>query len=186
MKDKKTGLFSLFFSFFKIGLFTFGGGMAMLPMLEKECVDKHSWASKEELLDIYAIGQCTPGIIAINTATYIGLQKRGILGSVFSTLGMVTPSFVIIILLSTVLRHFSDNIYVIKAFHGIRVAVCALILGSLLKLSKSAIVNSEKLIIALCALALQIVLGLSPVWIVIMVIIYSLIVFFTDKKRVAK
>lgn len=175
-------LLSLFLAFAKIGLFTFGGGMAMLPMLEKECVDNHRWVTKEQMLDIYAIGQCTPGIIAVNTATFIGYKEERIIGSVFATLGIVSPSFLIILLVASVLSQFSSNVYVINAFKGVRVVVCALISGSVIKLSKNAIINVEKFIIALCALLLQLFLNVSPIVIVLSVIIYSIIIFFSAKR----
>ena len=98
--------FDLFLTFAKIGGFTFGGGYAMLPIMQKELVEKKDWTTNEELLNYYAVGQCTPGIIAVNVSTFVGYQKKGILGSIFSTLGVVTPSIIIIILIASFLQNF--------------------------------------------------------------------------------
>lgn len=98
---------TLFWTFCRIGGLTFGGGYAMLPMLEKEVVERHHWTTQDQLLDYFAIGQCTPGIIAVNTATFIGYNRRGVLGAIIATLGVVFPSFVIISLISAVLSNFA-------------------------------------------------------------------------------
>ena len=98
----------LFFTFAKIGCFTFGGGYAMLPLLQREIVEKNSWAEEEELMDYFAIGQCTPGIIAVNTATFIGYKRKGIIGGIFATLGLIFPSLVIITIIAAFIRSFAD------------------------------------------------------------------------------
>ena len=118
-------LWELFRSFFMIGAMTFGGGYAMLPMLEREIVNKHKWGTQEELLDYFAIGQCTPGIIAVNTATFVGHKVKGVWGGIAATLGVVSPSLIIITVIAMVLENFMDILWVQNAFAGIRVAVCA-------------------------------------------------------------
>ncbi len=163
---KKASLAELFLSFAKIGLFTFGGGYAMLPMLERECVVRHGWASQEDMLNYYAIGQCTPGIIAVNTASFIGFKVRGTLGAVVATLGVVFPSFVIISLLAYALDALKDNMYFIKAVQGIRVAVCALIANSILRMSKNNIKTCTAFLLAVLAFALITFAGFSPVAVV--------------------
>lgn len=135
-------LMELYWAFFRIGGLTFGGGMAMLPMLKQEVVKKYGWATEEELLDIYAIGQCTPGIIAVNTATYIGYQQKGIPGSIFGTLGMISPSIIIISLVATILKNFMDLPVVLHALAGIRITVCALMLQTVYSLAKAGIKNT--------------------------------------------
>ena len=115
----------MFFTFAKVGVMTFGGGYAMLPILQREVVEKKHWATEEELMDYYAIGQCTPGVIAVNTATFIGQKNLGTLGGIFATLGVVFPSVVIISLLAGVIEAFSHIVWVQHAFGGIRVCVCA-------------------------------------------------------------
>lgn len=117
----------LFSTFAKIGTFTFGGGYAMLPLIQKEVVEKKKWASEEEIMDYYAVGQCTPGIIAVNTATFIGYYQKGILGGIVATLGIVFPSIVIILFIAGFLQNFSDLAVVQHALAGIRVAVCVLV-----------------------------------------------------------
>ena len=128
MNTKK--LAELYVSFFKIGGLTFGGGLAMLPMLQREVVQKHGWCTEEELLDIYAIGQCTPGIIAVNTATYVGYKQAGFIGGVSGTLGMVSPSLIIICLVASILNNFIHMPVVLHALAGIRIVVCALMLNT--------------------------------------------------------
>ncbi|MEF9968430.1 MAG: chromate transporter, partial [Longicatena sp.] len=108
----------LYSTWFKIGLFTFGGGYAMLPLIEKEVIEKHHWATEEEVLDYYAIGQCTPGIIAVNTATFIGYFQKGLLGAIVATLGVVSPSIVIITIIATILPTFQDFPVVQHALNG--------------------------------------------------------------------
>lgn len=134
-------LLELFFTFAKIGVVTFGGGYAMLPMLQRDIVSKHNWATEEELMDYFAIGQCTPGIIAVNTATFIGYKIKGVLGGIFATLGVIFPSIVIITIIAAFINNFADYPVVIYAFNGIRICVCVLILNAVLKLAKNALID---------------------------------------------
>ena len=127
-------LFELFWLFAKIGVCTFGGGYAMLPILQRELVEKRSWVTEGELSDYFAIGQCTPGIIAVNTATFVGHKLKGPVGGVVATLGVVFPCLVIIMLIAAFLQNFAQLPVVIHAFNGVRACVCALILSSVLKL----------------------------------------------------
>lgn len=168
-------LFTMFITFCKIGAFTFGGGYAMLPMLQKEVVDKHHWATEEELLDYYAIGQCIPGIIATNTATFIGHKHRGIPGAIFSTAGIIFPSFVIISVIAAFIQNFAELAVVQHAFAGIRVAVSVLIITAVIKLWKSSIKDTLCLIIFLCALLVTIIFSVSPVFIIIGAAVLGLI-----------
>lgn len=125
----------LFVTFAKVGVMTFGGGYAMLPILQREVGDNKGWATEEEMMDYFAIGQCTPGIIAVNTATFVGQKQKGILGGIVATLGLVFPSLVIISLLAGVIEAFSHLVWVQHAFAGVRICVCVLILNSVVKLS---------------------------------------------------
>ena len=134
-------LFKLFFTFAKVGVMTFGGGYAMLPILQREVVENQGWATEEELMDYLAIGQCTPGVIAVNTATFIGKKQKGILGGIAATLGVVFPSLIIISLLAGVIEAFSHIAIVQHAFGGIRVCVCVLILNAVVKLLKKAVLD---------------------------------------------
>lgn len=131
----------LYVSFFKIGGLTFGGGLAMLPMLQREIVMERKWCTEEEILDMYAIGQCTPGIIAVNTATFVGYKQSGFIGGVFGTLGMVSPSILIICLVASILQNFIHLPAVLHALAGIRVIVCALMLNTVFTMAKKGIVD---------------------------------------------
>ena len=140
-------LVDLFVTFSKVGVMTFGGGYAMLPILQREVVDNKGWATEEELMDYFAIGQCTPGIIAVNTATFIGQKCRGVAGGILATLGVVFPSLIIISLLAGVITAFSHLAWVQHAFGGIRICVCVLILNAVVKLYKKAVVDKVTLAI---------------------------------------
>ena len=142
-------LLDLFCTFFRVGLFTFGGGYAMLPLLQREVVDKKGWATEEELLDYFAVGQCTPGIIAVNTATFVGSKQKGVPGGILATLGVVAPSLVIITIIAAALQNFAHYPAVQNAFAGIRVAVCVLILNSVVKLWKSSVKDTVTLLVFL-------------------------------------
>ncbi|MBQ3491347.1 MAG: chromate transporter [Oscillospiraceae bacterium] len=130
MRDFKK-IWKVFATFFKIGAFTFGGGYAMIPLIQKEAVDRHGWVTEDDILDIIAIAESTPGPIAINSATFVGYRACGVLGSVAATLGVVLPSFVIIFAISFVLRQFQELKAVRYAFHGIRAGVLALLCKAL-------------------------------------------------------
>ena len=155
-------LFDMFFTFARIGGLTFGGGMAMLPILQREVVEKKKWATEDELMDYYVIGQCTPGIIAVNTATFIGQKRRGIVGGIFATLGVVFPSLVIITILAAFLRNFADLAVVKNAFAGIRVCVVVLIFNAVSKLYKKAVIDRATFVIFLLVFAGSVLLDLSP------------------------
>ena len=142
-------LWDMFLTFARIGGLTFGGGYAMLPMLQREVVEKRHWATEEELADYYAIGQCTPGIIAVNTATFIGCRQAGIIGGIFATLGVVFPSIVIITVIAACLTNFADLKVVQYAFEGIRVCVCVLIFNAVQKLWKKSVIDQPTTVIFL-------------------------------------
>ncbi|MCI8622442.1 MAG: chromate transporter [Provencibacterium sp.] len=168
-------LFSMFWAFFRIGGLTFGGGYAMLPMLQKEVVEKFGWATEEELMDYYAIGQCTPGIIAVNTATFVGYKRRGIPGAIFATAGVVFPSLVIITIIAAFIQNFAHIVYVQRAFAGIRVAVCVLILEAVIKLWKSGVKNLTGVCVFLAAFILTALLGISPIYLVIAAALFGIV-----------
>ncbi len=140
-------LLDLYLTFVKIGMVNFGGGYAMLPLLERELVDDRHWTSREELLDYFAIGQCTPGVIALNVSTFIGYKKRGIIGGITASIGFLTCPIVIILLIAAFLTNFADLPVVKHAFAGIRVCVCVLILQAVLRLWKNSIVDRITMIL---------------------------------------
>ena len=161
-------LLDMFITFAKVGVMTFGGGYAMLPILQREVVENKGWATEEELADYFAIGQCTPGIIAVNTATFIGQKNKGILGGIFATLGVIFPSLVIISLLAGVIEAFSDIVWVQHAFGGIRVCVCVLILNALMKLYKKAVVDKITFVLFFLVALGSYFLSVSPVVFVVL------------------
>ena len=160
-------LWSLFLTFAKVGVMTFGGGYAMLPILQREVVENKGWATDEELTDYFAIGQCTPGVIAVNTATFIGQKKAGIAGGIVATLGVVFPSLIIIMALAGVINTYSHLTWVQHAFAGVRVCVCVLTINAVLKLIKSAMKDLWCWILFGVILLLSLLTSLSPVWYVL-------------------
>ncbi len=156
-------LWTLFITFAKVGAMTFGGGYAMLPILQREVVEKKGWVSDEELTDYFAIGQCTPGVIAVNTATFIGQKRAGIPGGILATLGVVFPSLIIITTLAGIIQRYAHLPWVQHAFAGIRVCVCVLIFNAVIKLWKSAVKDHWGLLIFAVLLAANLLTDLSPV-----------------------
>ena len=158
---------SLFVSFMKIGAFMFGGGYAMLPVLHREIVIGKKWATEEELLDYYAVGQCTPGIIAVNTATFIGYYQAGVWGGIFATLGMVTPSIIIITIVASVLQNFMDYPIVASALMGINAIVCALLSHTVITLGKKSLVNVVSVVLFIIGLIACFVFDITPILLVL-------------------
>lgn len=158
----------LFLTFAKIGVMTFGGGMAMLPMLQREIVENKGWATDEELMDYYAIGQCTPGIIAVNTATFIGKKMKGVAGGIVATLGIIFPSVVIITVLSAVITQFRHIEWVGHAFAGIRVCVCVLIVNAAIRLGRKSIIDIPTVIIFSLVFLGSVFFDISPVLYVVL------------------
>ena len=165
----------LFLTFARVGVCTFGGGYAMLPILQREVVEKKGWATEEQLADYYAVGQCTPGVIAVNTATFVGSSQGGVPGGIIATLGVVFPSAVIILAIAAFLSNFMHLEFVSHAFNGVRAGVVALILTSVIKLFKGAVKDWPTRIIYAVVLALAVLgsfvtlpagtaAGLTAVW----------------------
>ncbi len=178
-------LLTLYGLFFKMGIMTFGGGYAMLPILERELVTKRKFVSTEEIMDYFAVSQCTPGIIAVNTATFIGHKRKGVLGGIFATLGVITPSIIIITLLASILNFFAGNEIIQHAFAGISVAICALIIQAVLKLSKSGIKDIFTCIVAAISFLLIFFVDfISPIMVIIAAAVAGVIFkAFTEKKE---
>lgn len=176
MKEKLDQLIKLFCTFAVVGVTTFGGGYAMLPALQREVVEKRRWANDEEVMDWYAIGQCTPGVIAVNTATFVGQKQAGTLGGIFATLGVVFPSLVIITIIAAFIQNFADLPAVQSAFAGIRVCVCVLILNAVVKLWKKSVVDWKTLAIFIVVFIGSVILDVSPVLYVIAAAVAGIIV----------
>ncbi len=179
-------LLELFVVFAKCGVCTFGGGYAMLPILQRELVNKRGWVSDEEITDYYAVGQCTPGVIAVNVATFIGTKKRGWLGAVFSTLGVIFPSIVIIVLIAALLSGFADNEYVAHALGGIRAAVCALVAVTVVGLIKKTMKNIFSVLMGAGAFLVMMLLDISPVPVVICASLLGIGYSFAKERAGAK
>lgn len=157
----------MYWAFFRIGGMTFGGGYAMFPMMKRELIERFGWITEEELLDYYAIGQCTPGIIAVNTATFVGNKMRGLKGALVATLGMVSPSLVIIMSIAAFIQSFAELEYVRYAFSGIRVVVVALILDTVISLWKKGVKGWFGISIVLMVLAVSLFTPIGSIWLVV-------------------
>lgn len=174
-------LFQLYLAFFRIGGLTFGGGLTMLPMLKHELVEKKNWVTEDDLLDYYAVGQCTPGIIAVNVATFVGYKRKGIPGAVFSTLGMVSPSLIIVSLIAMFLMKYMSNPWVTHAVGGIKVIVCALMLNTVVTMAKKSLVSKLCIVLAVLGLILALTGKIPTVLIVLLAGIFGIIMYKRGK-----
>ena len=161
------GSWSLFTTFFHIGLFTIGGGYAMIPLIEAKVVDEKQWISREDLLDLMAVAQSCPGIFAVNIAIFIGYKLRGMTGALMSTLGCIMPSFLIILAIALFFRQFQDNEWVARAFRGIRPCVVALIAAPTFKMAQTAKIGWTNVWIPVLGAFLIWMFGVSPIWIIV-------------------
>jgi len=173
----------LYWTFFRIGGLTFGGGLTMLPMLKYELVEKKEWVTEEELLDCYAVGQCTPGIIAINTATFVGYKRKGVAGGISATLGMASPSVLIITIVALFLESFMDNVWLQHALMGVRGVVCALMLNTVLTLAKKSLVSPITFLI--CGIAFVLCM-FTQIPLVIIVLLAGIFGIFMEKGKRGK
>lgn len=160
-------LLYIFTASFKVGLMTFGGGYAMLPILQREVVETRKWVTEEEVLDYYAIGQCLPGIIMVNTMIFIGQKRRGTLGGIAAALGTVCPALIIITIIAAVLSGFAEAPVVKSAFAGIRVCVCVLIFNAVMKLWKSSVIDWKCLVIFILVAFGSLFTDITPVLFVV-------------------
>ena len=155
-------LLDLYLAFMKIGAVNFGGGYAMLPLLERDLVETRGWVTTQDLTDYFAIGQCTPGIIALNVATFVGSRRKGVIGAITATLGFVTPPIAIILVIATFLQGFADYPVVQNAFAGIRVCVCVLIVQAVLRLWSKSVVDRASLLLYLGVFLMTALSGVLP------------------------
>ena len=169
-------LIELLLAFARIGGLTFGGGYAMLPMLQREVVENKKRATEAELMDYYAVGQCIPGVIAVNTAVFVGSKVKGLLGAIAASLGVISPSIVIIVAIAAFIQSFSDLPIVQNAFAGIRVAVCVLILTAVMKLFKKAIVDKFTFVLFAIVFGLTVFVDISPIIFVIIAAIAGIVI----------
>ncbi|MBE6853302.1 MAG: chromate transporter [Ruminococcus sp.] len=174
-------LIDLYLAFFRIGGLTFGGGLTMLPMLKHELVEKKSWVEEDDLLDYYAVGQCTPGIIAVNVSTFVGYKRKGITGAVFSTLGMISPSLIIISVIAMFLQQFMDNTTVMHAVAGIKTVICALMLNTVITMGKKTITGKISAITAIIGFLLAMFTPVPTVVIVLAAGLAGIILYKTGR-----
>jgi len=172
--------------FFKIGLFTFGGGLAMLPMLTEELSVKRQWVSRDELIDYFAIGQCTPGIIAVNVATFVGYKKQSVIGAVCATLGMIIPSILVITVLALFFSNFADAPSVKKAFSGINIAVAALLTKVVVTFIKKAVHNVFHALITVAAFTAVVFFRVHTVWIIAAGLVMGLSVYLYELRKLRR
>ena len=183
---KLKDLFTIYFAFFKVGAFTFGGGLAMMPMLQKELIEKKQWLTEEELIDYYAVGQSTPGIIAVHVATFVGYKRAGILGGIFGTLGIISPSLIIIMILANLINSISDYPIVQKALTGINVAVAALLTSVIINFAKKTIKNVWNAIFMLISFLLIFALKVPSFIVILFGLATGIILTFIHKKKETK
>ena len=185
MIDKIKSLLNLYSSFAKIGTFTIGGGLAMMPMMQAELIEKRKWITDEELIDYYAVGQSTPGIVAVNVATFVGYKQMGIIGGIFATLGMVTPSLVIIMILAGLINSINDFPIIQKALKGINVAVAALLTSTIINFMKKTIKKFTNAIFMLISFLLVFVFKLPSFWIILFALLIGVVLTYKEKKKAA-
>ena len=170
--------FDLYLSFLKIGSLTFGGGYAMLPMMQSELIENKKWINDEELLDYYAVGQSTPGIIAVNVATFVGFKEAGILGGIIATLGIITPSILVITLMAGLINAIDKYPLVQKALKGINVVVCALITDATFNFVRKTCKGLVSFLLMMTSFSLVFFLGLKSYFIILATILLGIIVYF--------
>ncbi len=183
MKEKLKNCLSVFWTFFKIGAFTFGGGYAMVPLIQKEAVEKKGWITDDDILEILAIAESTPGPIAINSATFVGYRTAGFLGAAFATFGVVLPSFVIILLISYILEEFQDFKPVQYAFFGIRAGVLALVIKALYTMYKKCPKNGVSYVVLGAAFLLAAFVKVNVIFVVIGCALFGLIAALMAERR---
>lgn len=157
----------MFIAFFKMGLFTIGGGLAMIPLMQKFAVDDQKWLTEEEMVDCIAISYSIPGVVAINAATFIGKRRAGMLGAVLATLGVTLPSLLCIIAIVMFLGHIENNVYVQGAFTGLTAAACGLVAVAMVRLGKQAIKNAAGWVIAILSLVLIMIFDVNAIFVII-------------------
>ena len=186
IKEKIKKFFDLYITFAKIGTFTIGGGLAMMPMMQKELIEKKHWMTEEDLIDYYAVGQSTPGIVAVNVSTFVGYRQLGVLGGVVATLGMITPSLVIITILAGLINSIDDYPIVQKALRGINVSVAALLTSVIVKFAKKTIKNFFHVIMMLIAFILVFWLKVPSFWIIITALTCGVLLTFYNLRKSKK
>lgn len=169
-------LLEIFIVAFRVGIMTFGGGYAMLPILQREVVENRKWVTEAEILDYYAIGQCLPGIIMVNTMIFVGQKRRGTMGGIAAALGTVCPALIIITVIAALLTNFADSETVKKAFAGIRVCVCVLIFNAVVKLWKNSVIDWKCFAIFALVAVLSLITDITPVVFVVLSAVIGIVI----------
>ena len=185
-QSKLKRFFDLYFTFVKIGTFTIGGGLAMMPMMQKELIDKKHWMTEEDLIDYYAVGQSTPGMIAVNVSTFVGYNQLGILGGIVATLGMVSPSIIIITILAGLINSIDEYPMVQKALRGINVAVAALFTSVIVKFVKKTIKKPLHVLLMLISFTLVYFFKVQSFWIILAAILCGVVITSVNIRKAAK
>jgi chromate transporter len=175
--------FSLFFAFIKIGVMTFGGGYAMLPVLERELIKKRGWVTMDEVMDYYAIAQVTPGMIAVNVSTFVGCKRKGAVGGIIATLGFILIPVCLLIVIGLFLQNFANYPVVKHAFAGVRVAVGALILDTIIKMAKKGLMDIISVGLLIVTFVLFVFFNVSPVVLVIACALLGLVLYHPKKNQ---
>ena len=176
-------LLEIFIVAFRVGIMTFGGGYAMLPILQREVVENRKWVTEAEVLDYYAIGQCLPGIIMVNTMIFVGEKRKGKIGGIAAALGTVCPALIIITIIAALLTNFADSEIVKKAFAGIRVCVCVLIFNAVVKLWKSSVIDWKCFLIFALVAVLSLFTSITPVIFVVLAAVCGIVIKSLEVKK---
>lgn len=179
-------LIELFIVFFKLGAFTIGGGIAMLPLLQNTLINEKKWFTKEEFMDIVAVCQSLPGVVAINMATYVGYKKKGLIGSIVSTFGVTIPSFTMILIIAKFITSLGDNRVVMGAMAGLRAAALGMVVVALIQLMPAAIKNKWALMAATAAFVLIAVLRVNTAYVILLFAVLGITVTFAGSRKIAK
>lgn len=180
--EEKVSYWQIFLEFFKIGLFTFGGGMAMLPVIERVCVDEKKWLDEEELLDCFSLAQAVPGVVAVSSSSYVGRRLHGIGGAVTAAFAVILPSLIVISVLALFLRNIGENPYIAGAFRAIKASVCGLIIASCIKLAGGALKDVFGWIVGAVSFAAVVIFDVSAVFVIIGGAAAGILVYFRKKK----
>jgi chromate transporter len=178
--------FELFFTFMKMGVITFGGGYAMMPVIERELINKRQWVTNEEVLDYYTIAQITPGIIAVNVSTFVGYKKGGIVGGVLATVGFISIPMCLVIIIGLLIQNFVTLPVVAHAFAGVKIAVAALILGTVIKMARQAIKDIFSIAICVIAFIMIVIFGASPVVLIICFGLLGIVLYRPGRKPICR
>lgn len=178
-------LIELFIVFFKLGTFTIGGGIAMLPLLQNEMIVSKKWFTEEEFVDMIAVCQGLPGVVAVNMATYVGFKKKGLLGSLIATIGVILPSFIIILIVAKSLNAIGNSKIINGAMAGFRAAALGLVLVSVFQLGKTVFKDKLTVALAILSFALIVIFKVNTAYVIILFLVYGIVTAYINRKKIA-